>query len=288
MSSVPHCSGRPAVLNQAAAKRSLSVEAAPVSTRLQLDISSQPDDVTCGPTCLQAVYRYFGDSITLDQVVREITQLRDGGTLASLLGCHALRRGYRARLYTYDLNIFDPTWFTGPNEIPVDIADKLRRQMAAKPDPKLRFASRAYVEYLELGGQLRFEDLSRPLIRGPLNKGLPVIAGLSSTYLYREMRDIPSTNLPDDIRGVPGGHFVVLHGYDHFKRTVLIADPYGDNPLTGSNGYETPIDRVICAILLGIVTYDANLLILEPPRAGVRRRRSASSDAPPAPDPGQG
>lgn len=266
-------SGRPAVFRQTGAPASPRVEASPLSARLRLDISSQPDDVTCGPTCLHAVYRYFGDAITLDQVVREITQLRDGGTLASLLGCHALRRGYRARICTYDLNTFDPTWMSGA---PADIADKLRLQMAAKPDPKLRFASRAYIEYLELGGQLRFEDLSRSLIRGPLTKGLPIIAGLSSTYLYREMRDIPSTNLADDIRGVPGGHFVVLHGYDHFKRTVFVADPYGDNPLTGSNGYEIPIDRVICAILLGIVTYDANLLILEPPRPSARRKRAAS------------
>lgn len=60
--------------------------------------------------------------------------------------------------------------------------------------------------------------------------------------------------------GMPGGHFVVLHGYDHARRTVHVADPYGDNPLTGSSGYEAPMDRLMCAILLGIVTYDANLL----------------------------
>lgn len=269
MNAVSHFSGREAILNQAGAGGPLSVEAAPASTRLQLDISSQPDDVTCGPTCLHAVYRYFGDDIALDRVVREITQLRDGGTLAGLLACHALRRGYKARIYTYDLKTFDPTWM---NLAPAAIIGKLRLQMAAKPDPKLRFVSQAYIDYLELGGQLRFEDLSRALIRRPLVKGLPVIAGLSSTYLYREVRDIPSTNLADDIRGVPGGHFVVLHGYEHFKRTVLIADPYGDNPLTGSNGYEIPIDRVICAILLGIVTYDANLLILEPRRPARKKR----------------
>lgn len=276
MNPVSDFSGRPAVLNQAGAGQALSVEAVPLSTRLQLDIHSQPDDVTCGPTCLHAVYRYFGDSISLAQVVEEITQLRDGGTLACLLGCHALRRGYKARIYTYDLNTFDPTWLNreGKDADPAFLIDKLRRQMAAKPDPKLRFVSQAYIDYLGLGGKLRLEDLSRPLIRRPLNKGLPIITGLSSTYLYREARDIPSTNLSDDIRGVPGGHFVVLHGYDHFKRTVLIADPYGDNPLTGSNGYEIPIDRVICATLLGIVTYDANLLILEP-RRSARRKRTA-------------
>lgn len=249
-------------------------ETPPEHTRLHLDIVSQPDDVTCGPTCLHAVYRYFGDVMPVSRVVEEITQLRDGGTLASLLGCHALRRGYKARLYTYDLNTFDPTWAT--LDAPA-LKEKLRLQMAVKPDPKLHAASHAYLEYLDLGGKLLFEDLSRTLIRRPLLKKLPIIAGLSSTYLYREMRDIPSTNEADDIRGMPGGHFVVLHGYDHARRTVHIADPYGDNPLTGSNGYESPIDRVMCAILLGVVTYDANLLILEPRLPSAKGKKAASS-----------
>jgi len=29
--------------------------------------------------------------------------------------------------------------------------------------------------------------------------------------------------------------------------------------------YMTDMDRLICAILLGVITYDANLLIIEPP-----------------------
>ena len=67
-------------------------------SRLHLDILPQPDDSTCGPTCLHAVYRYFGDYVPLPVMVAEVPQLETGGTLASLLGLHALRRGYRARL----------------------------------------------------------------------------------------------------------------------------------------------------------------------------------------------
>jgi ABC-type bacteriocin/lantibiotic exporter with double-glycine peptidase domain len=36
---------------------------------LRLDILPQPDDTTCGPTCLHAVYRYWGDEIPLAQVI---------------------------------------------------------------------------------------------------------------------------------------------------------------------------------------------------------------------------
>jgi hypothetical protein len=69
----------------------------------------------------------------------------------------------------------------------------------------------------------------------------------------------------DDIRGDVEGHFVVLSGYDQVTHRVLIADPYSQNPMAGGNNYETDLDRVIGAILLGVITHDANLLIIEPP-----------------------
>ncbi|MCA9161211.1 MAG: hypothetical protein KDA72_22930, partial [Planctomycetales bacterium] len=69
----------------------------------KFDIQAQPDDTTCGPTCLQAVYSYFEDEIPLPQVIAEVPGLAAGGTLAVLLGDHALRRGYDATIYTYNL-----------------------------------------------------------------------------------------------------------------------------------------------------------------------------------------
>ncbi|HPF71947.1 MAG TPA: cysteine peptidase family C39 domain-containing protein, partial [Candidatus Krumholzibacteria bacterium] len=75
---------------------------------LPFEIAPQPDETTCGPTCLHAIYRYYGDDIPLDQVVREVPTLEQGGTLAVLLAGHALARGYRAAIHTYKLQIFDP------------------------------------------------------------------------------------------------------------------------------------------------------------------------------------
>jgi hypothetical protein len=60
------------------------------ATRFDFAIEAQPDGTTCGPTCLHAVYRYFGDAIELAQVVREVPRLEEGGTLGGLLGVHAL------------------------------------------------------------------------------------------------------------------------------------------------------------------------------------------------------
>jgi len=47
---------------------------------------AQPDDATCGPTCLHAVYRYLGHEIPLDQIIRKVTRLKTGGTLGVMLG----------------------------------------------------------------------------------------------------------------------------------------------------------------------------------------------------------
>lgn len=231
-------------------------------TKLQVEILPQPDDVSCGPTCLHAIYRYYGDAIELEEVIREVPQLDGGGTLAVLLGCHALRRGYRARIYTYNLQMFDPTWFENPA---TDLAERLRRQAEVKNVPKLRFATEAYLDYLEHGGVLRFADLTTALIRKYLGRQVPILTGLSATYLYRAAREFGPDSEPDDVRGEPAGHFVVLCGYDKEKREVCVADPLRSNPVaSGENEYPVNIDRLVCSILLGIVTYDSNLLILEP------------------------
>ena len=62
--------------------------------------------------------------------------------------------------------------------------------------------------------------------------------------------------------------------YDRATRSVLVADPLMPNPLATEQLYELNIDRVVNSILLGILTYDANLLILQPKKARQRRVRA--------------
>jgi hypothetical protein len=223
-------------------------------------MAHQPDDTTCGPTCLHSVYEYYGDSISLQQVITEVKSVKGGGTLAVLLGNHALGRGYKATIYTYNLHVFDPTWFQDQGSL----AEKLKAQAAVKKEERLLFATQGYLDFLEKGGRLLFEDLTIGLIRHFLKKSVPILTGLSSTYLYRAARENPDTNLDDDIAGTPSGHFVVLCGYDKEKREVLVADPYKMNPVSNDHYYMVSIARLLGAVLLGILTHDANLLIIEP------------------------
>lgn len=227
---------------------------------LPFEILPQPTDTTCGPTCLHAVYRYYADPIRLEQVVEEVPALEWGGTWAVYLACHALRRGYLATIYTYNLHLFDPTWFSRRR---VDIPSRLREQARRKPDPHVQQATESYLEYFALGGRLRFQELTGGLIRSHLRRGQPILTGLCSTYLYKCARE--HDDQFDDVRGEPQGHFVVLSGYDRRSHKVLVVDPLADNPRFRGHRYAVPVGRVLGAILLGVLTHDANLLVLEPP-----------------------
>lgn len=237
----------------------------PIAKRLPVKILPQPDETTCGPTCLHAIYRYWGEHESLQTVIDRARRFEQGGTVAVFLACDALRKGYVATIYTYNLMVFDPTWFARPR---VDIASRLALQRERKSDPRLAFVTDGYLEFLGLGGRLRLTDLSPHFIRGLVRHGLPILTGLSSTDLYRTQREYGVDDTPDDVRGFPAGHFIVLAGYDWHRRRVLVADPYGPNPFSRTQEYWVHVDRLVNAVLLGIVTHDANLLVIAPPRTG--------------------
>ena len=227
----------------------------------RINILAQPTDESCGPTCLQALYDFYDDHQELTSVIQEVKQVKGEGTLAVMLGNHALKRGYAATIYTYNLQMFDPTWF----QEDIDLISKLKEQLSYKRTKKFRQATKAYTQFLSTGGKILFEELQPALLKKILHKNTPVLTGLSATYLYQSSREIPQTNTYHDTKGEPVGHFVVIRGYDEKQRKVLIADPLNPNPIKDViQYYSVDIQRVVNAILLGIVTYDANLLIIQP------------------------
>jgi len=238
---------------------------------LPLDILAQPDDETCGPTCLHSVYRYWGVDVSLDEVITTSRSLNIAGagrgTLAVMLGIDALNRGFKATLYTFNLRVFDPTWFDTHHKAPAALLhDKLVAQAKAKgkKGSKFQVASDSYLEFLRLGGTIQYRDLTSRMISGFIRDGLPVLTGLSATYLYNCSREYGPNDDYDDVRGEPAGHFVVLHGYASKGRRVTIADPLKNNPGFDSQSYTVSMSRLVPAIMLGVLTYDANLLVIQP------------------------
>ncbi len=234
---------------------------------INLAIHTQPDDETCGPTSLHAIYRYFGTNCALEDVVNTVERSLSGGTLASLLGKHALYQGFKTTLYVNNVTLFDPTWFKDSQACTQLLMAKLQAQMKHKRTRGIVHASQAYLDYLQAGGEICFHTLNLALFNTYFKRGLPILTGLSATYLYqsaRERFDNFGRSFYDDIRGTPCGHFVVLCGYEAERNNVIVADPHRENPLSHDNYYKVSIDRLINAIMLGVLTYDANLLIIEP------------------------
>src|SRR5690606_42059421 len=115
-----------------------------------------------GPAYLHAAYRYYAAAIALDRVIADSRIVSEGGTLDCFLAHHALERASRVTLYTYNLALFDPSWFALRPEA---IRQKLIAQARAKRTAKLRLATRGYVEFLDRGGRLRLRDLEARLLR---------------------------------------------------------------------------------------------------------------------------
>jgi hypothetical protein len=237
-----------------------------MDVELTISMTPQPTDCTCGPTCLHAIYHYYQDPVELETVIREVPSLEEGGTLGVMLANHALSRGYKCSIYTYNLMIYDPTWFLPGG----DLKGHLAARAEHTSDPKQKLAIAEYLRFLDGGGNIYFQDLTRSLLRHFLKRNLPILTGLNSTYLYRTMRVVGSTMQDDHICGDVVGHFVVLCGYNRAKKNVKLADPYPGNPYSRDRMYTAELDRVIGAILLGVMTYDANFIIIEPPEKSDR------------------
>ena len=237
-----------------------------IAHELRVQRFLQPDDVTCGPTCLRKVYDFYGMRVDLETVLGEIDRNEDGGTLAVFLGIAGLRRGFSARIYSYDLQIFDPSWAGLPRE---ELMEKIHARFPYLMDSKRLRAAKAYLEFLEMGGEIViFEELTPALLKGIIDREHPVLAGLSATYLYRFQRErwIPETDdlVSDDVAGDPTGHFVVIVGYEHFGRRFSLRAPSYHVPVCDDGRQVVDAQGLINAILLGDATYDAVLLELWP------------------------
>ena len=117
---------------------------APASSReLAVPRFAQPDDVTCGPTCLLSVLRYYGDQTPFARLLELTPTNPDGGTLAVFLGQVARALGYRARLYSYNYRVVDPSWRGLDSD---DVRARLLRRAEVSPKPKVQAKGHAHAQ----------------------------------------------------------------------------------------------------------------------------------------------
>lgn len=215
-----------------------------------IEMLPQPDDTSCGPTALHAIYKYYGLDIPLNTVISELEGYSTlEGTYDAMIGVDALKRGFQVNIFVYNLRIFDPSW-----KYDESITEKLYTMKARLSDPRLIKSVEWFIRFSEMGGHI---VISSPLINA-LTAEHPVICGLSATHLYNCRRENPITNEYDEF-GSPVGHYVVTDA--HFGDTsVPIYDPYGDRSRIRKIEYIMPINAVIESIMLGTLTYDGSVI----------------------------
>lgn len=224
-----------------------------------IPLHPQPTDTTCGPTCLHGIYQHQGLGMPLEEVIRRIRYNKGGGTLGVNLAIHALKNGFDAKIITHNLNVFDPTWFRLNRD---QMVVKLFKQSRKKRNTKIIESSERYLELLSLGGEIGYEELSPINLYRLLENHGPVICGLSATYLYWSKRERNKPIVYDDVKGYPQGHFVILSGMKGDLSEVEITDPLKNNPLKKGQQYNMGTQHFINSILIGVITYDANIIIL--------------------------
>lgn len=226
--------------------------------KLEVAMSKQPDDESCGITCLSAIYGYYHHPVTLDALRGQIEHWRTGGTVGVNLARHALGSGFEVELYTYNIKIFDPTW---KNLSPQEMEKKLKLRARKVRGKKQKKVIGFYLDFLRRGGVLKFDDLDESLMDRLFKAKRPILCGLSATYLYQNMRET-ADNQENDIVGQPVGHFVVVSGWDAAAHSVIINDPLRKNPISETGTYSLPFTKFSNAVMLGILTYDENLLVI--------------------------
>ena len=147
-----------------------------------------------------------------------------------------------------------------------ELAEKLKLEYAAKHRAKLRVAIKAYLRFIEAGGIVNLKDFRPGLFDRYFKKDIPLIAGVSTTFLYQSKREYTNSenmSVFDDIHGDPMGHFIVVYGENEEKK-FLIADPDCTNPIAHDHYYAVERNRLVHSILLGILTYDSLILAVQP------------------------
>lgn len=229
----------------------------------ELNILPQPDAESCGPACLHAVFRYFHQYTTLEEVIQGVGPKATGPVPMVHLAQDAIDRGFSATLHTCHFNIFDPGWKGLSKK---GLLNKLRGMMENLSDKKLMNALYAYIHFLHSGGSLLFDPIDQNLFNKYLCCGFPVLCRINAARHYDHQQDGPLDIHPHmagrDTTG-QASKFVVL--YSMHGDVVDVADPYPQNPL--GDGHHYPVDafHLLSSIEADKGTYDASLLVLSPP-----------------------
>lgn len=187
--------------------------------KLNVPRFEQENDWFCGPAVLQSVLAYYGINKSQKEIATESNATKKYGSFLSDMVLFARKSGLKTNLILFDTEIIDPTWTKLSKK---ELAEKLSKRLrATKPNKKRKHTYKSLIKYLKNGGTVSLETPKKALLVESLkNNRLPVIS-LCNKAFYKTIRKYKGK--PNDIKGISGGHFVIVKGYQ--KRKFFIVDP---------------------------------------------------------------
>lgn len=167
---------------------------------LNFSLNSKPYYQNCGLKCLDALFQYYRIDKTPKDLIKKDT---NKPLWISDLGSLVLGAGLPVTLFTYSQKIFRPEWFNFSKQ---KIFAKLRKR---EKNLLIDRARRSILDFLKLGGKLKFEVLNAERLKYYIKNKKPVLLAASSSIIHH--------------RFMLSGHFVVLIGYD--KKFFIILNP---------------------------------------------------------------
>jgi len=217
----------------------------------------------CGPASLAQLLDYYGCPKTIDEIIKKMELSVDLsiGTFDGFLGKAAIEFGFKARIITQNIYVFDPTWY----KLSRNKLLKKLKVLKKNVNPKnifLKLCVDGYIKFLKAGGKIDFIPLTKELLINLLKKH-PLLIGISATYLYKTKRYDFKKKKASDISGHPAGHFLILNGYDPKTDKFYITDSWYKIPFSKIGKYKVKSDILINAMFLGQATYDCTVLEIE-------------------------
>lgn len=227
---------------------------------MRLNILPQINHQLSGAETLRGIYAYYGEDISMDDLVVSTTRFSNRRLRPLALAIDALERGYAVTVHCCDTRIFDLSWM---GLVSSELKEKLEYHKSKADSVHLTQTFDAYIQILEKGGTIDLSEINRAVIRKAVELKAPIIAAVSATHLFHSKREyLDSKDRPvlDDAKGKTAGHLVAVTAW--VGKEITLHDPYLANPITGKAKYKVYISRLMRSILLGVLSYDAQMVVI--------------------------
>ncbi|MBD3362355.1 hypothetical protein GF362_01395 [Candidatus Dojkabacteria bacterium] len=189
------------------------------------NIKQKADSSACGPSCLQAIYKYYGKDLKLKMILEDLHIDKDTSTYVSQLARHLNTNHLSTTLISSNPFVVSPDWKAKPKKVVIkELKEWILHHFNKGKVENIWIKEALYLLfYLQEGGNLKISNITTDLIDKYLEDQNLILCCLAENWIWGK-RKISKVVEYDNIKGHVNGHFVIV--YDKNKGDYQISDPY--------------------------------------------------------------